>query len=123
MKYEIATLEGALLDAAVAKAEGIELIEQDQGGFAAWDSDHACWRGWSACTDWRIAGPIIERKRIAAYFIGDGWSAVLPDGSGYPGDCDYIDVNGREGSSGPTPLIAAMRAFVCKKLGDEVDLP
>lgn len=36
---------------------------------------------------------------------------------------NYIYVCGDGYASGPTPLIAAMRAFVADKLGDEVELP
>lgn len=123
-----AELEGAALDAAVAKAEWIELIEQDQGGFAAWDSRHACWRGWSACTDWRIAGPIIERENIAIYpresIFTDGLAYSLEAWvgcigfrvakEGFTGDESAVVQYDTIGS-GPTPLIAAMRAYVAMK--------
>jgi len=107
MKYKTRELEGALLDAAVGKAEGIELVNG-----CAWDADHALWRGWHPATDWRVAGPIIERERIQILDSTgtNGWWIAAIGGKGISSD-------------GPTPLIAAMRAYVASKLGEEVELP
>jgi hypothetical protein len=68
-------------------------------------------------TDWAQGGPIIEREeiclkkdqppRIAAY----EWNAWT-----------MLKSNAASGR-GPTPLIAAMRAYVASQLGDEVDVP
>ena len=57
---------------------------------------------------WAQGGPIIEREKISVYHMdwlnGDQkWMA----GEQY----------------GPTPLIAAMRAYVASKLGDEIEIP
>ena len=80
-------------------------------------------------TEWRDGGPIIDRELITTVASkgvgGEGplvWFAYvgpfhhyiderLP---GYPGDGD---------TQGPTLLIAAMRAYVASKLGEEVELP
>jgi Protein of unknown function (DUF2591) len=93
MKHKVAELEGSLLDAAVAKAEG----------------------NWSADS----ISAIIERERITVEPVviwtddneavfNDAWEAHTPR------HC-Y--------GQGPTPLIAAMRAYVASKFGDEVELP
>jgi hypothetical protein len=59
-------------------------------------------------TDWALAGPIIERERIASWGDGDlYWEA----------ECGWA------WAKGPTPLIAAMRCYVTLKLGDEVEVP
>ena len=59
-------------------------------------------------TDWALAGPIIERERIATWGDGDlYWEA----------ECGWA------WAKGPTPLIAAMRCYVTLKLGDEVEVP
>lgn len=59
-------------------------------------------------TDWAQGGPIIEREGIALYLYGNSeWNA---------------HVGGKE-STGPTPLIAAMRCYVASKLGDDVEIP
>lgn len=57
---------------------------------------------------WAQGGPIIEREGISLYLYGGSeWNA---------------HVGGKE-STGPTPLIAAMRCYVSSKLGDTVDIP
>ena len=61
-------------------------------------------------TDWAQGGPIIERERITIRFW-EGESAV----DAYKWDTPS--------STGPTPLIAAMRCYVASKLGDDVDVP
>ena len=79
--------------------------------------------------DWRHGGPIIQRECIAIFRQKreslDGWAAMHPDASAANGlygsrliECDEFD-----GVWGWTPLIAAMRAYVASKLGEEVELP
>ena len=65
---------------------------------------------WS--TSWTWAGPIIERERITidAREHGQLWVA-------------HSRIVGQDGITGPTPLIAALRAFVASKLGEEIDVP
>lgn len=76
-------------------------------------------------TNWGKGGPIIERERIAIWHSDDGWVANMPGEGGYPGNQHYIDACSLYDRNTPTksPLIAAMRAFVAAKFGDEVDLP
>jgi hypothetical protein len=113
MNHKVAELEGVLLDAAVAKAERVGAGE---------GVDRPPWLEYSR--DWAAAGPIIQREEIA--IRKDFLDPDDPD--------DYIDTwiayiriqkdlsKGRE-FEGSTPLIAAMRAYVASKLGDEVELP
>lgn len=145
MKYRVADLDGALLDAAVALADGRLLVDdepkwpkgdylrlrEEYGGrhvvrwyvCAAEDGDGPETEeigGWEPIdnwglpsTDWEMGGPIIERERITvrADFSTEQpgeWAAMCKAG-GY--------------GEGPTFLIAAMRAYVASKLGDEVELP
>ncbi len=113
MKHATATLEGALLDQAVAMALGLQVVKMTDGkAMIAVQSEESTLpslfdvRGFS--TDWRFGGPLIERHKISITERGpDGWVA----------DCRAGDV-----MRGPTPLIAAMRALVASKLGDEVEL-
>lgn len=58
-------------------------------------------------TIWRHGGPLIERERISVYFAASGeaphdWYAYISEGA-------------MTKIGGPTPLIAAMRAFVASK--------
>jgi hypothetical protein len=98
MKHEVATLEGAPLDAAVAKAEGWTLHGVEVMHLAA-------------STSWAIAGPIIERERIEIQPspLSDWWFACVRYAAG------------QRVFRGPTPLIAAMRAYVAARFGDEVE--
>jgi hypothetical protein len=129
--YKVAELEGALLDASVAKAEGFNVREDGR------------WRsaiGWELAprfsADWQLAGPIIERERIVTVpttgYEDDGptfWAATClgPEGA----FSHYIDEplpfstyrDDPAAAVGATPLIAAMRAFVASRLGETVDLP
>lgn len=59
-------------------------------------------------SDWASGGPLIEREGICT--VRD--DAASPWGAGIPGIA-FAD--------GPTPLMAAMRAYVASKFGDEVE--
>jgi hypothetical protein len=120
MKHKVSELDGAPLDAAVAKAEGVELIDGSAGYPTAWDHDLACWRGWSACRDWRIGGPIIERDRITLKCHENGWHALVD--TDWSMSSDEVPLNWKGDGEGDTPLLAAMRAYVASKFGDEIDL-
>jgi hypothetical protein len=104
MRHKVAELEGALLDAAVAKAEG---WSADEVAAMMLDPKGAD-RYIAASTVWGIGGPIIERKRIRL----DG----RPDSSA---DGQWT----ADGYWGPTALVAAMRAYVALTFGVTVELP
>lgn len=142
MKHKTAELEGALLDAAVAKVLGATLHSAER---VIWSMLPAGVE-FGALPDyersapppeeeeyrpserWDQGGPIVQRKRIFLFPpdprhrdpATDQWQAAI----GY-----YLDrgeLGGDHGAiwaEGPTPLIAAMRAYVASKLGDEVELP
>lgn len=143
MKHKTSELTGALLDAAVAMAQGRLVVGDDEpdvkpseirrwrknyGGHLARllnedGSFGGCYgrvdhRG-SPSVDWEAGGPIIERERIdvtySVHYGTDCWGAVCPMGDEHP-----LAAARRRG---PTPLIAAMRAYVSSKFGDEVELP
>jgi hypothetical protein len=112
MKYKTAELKGALLDAAVFRARGV-------GPSGEVDFLYETTLDWSPSTNWADGGPIIERERIELMNVQEGgdphkWEA----GFNY----DHGFFTGPSGS-GPTPLVAAMRAYVASKFGDKVDLP
>lgn len=124
---KISELEGALLDAAVAKGEGWAYTV---GG------------GYSPSTDWAVGGPIIERDQIfleppsSEHHCGGsapGWkqfnfwratvSARTRTWNTGPDDLALL-VGGRVGrGEGSTALVAAMRAYVASKFGEYVELP
>jgi hypothetical protein len=123
VKHKVAELEGALLDAAVAKAEGIEVrvefnMTNPPKAVACWpvlDGAVALQAGpLRFSTDWAHGGPIIERERMPHIpcYPGAGWY-VTPGGMAAGGPPYW----------GKTLLIAAMRAYVASRFGEEVELP
>ena len=126
----VAEIGGAQLDWAVAKAEGVvpgkpEWMFWDGEPQINWYTDDGQRGGtvplssWgSPSSDWNMGGPIIERERIDIEWWQDSsdlsvvWDAVI-----------HLSATQRVRLDGPTPLIAAMRAFVASKLGDEVEVP
>lgn len=106
-KYRVEELEVALLDAAVAKAEGLDFVLLSDCLLPArMRTGDGRFR---PSVLWDEGGPIIERERISLTERGaDGW---------------FADLRGVSPIMGSTPLIAAMRAYVASKFGQEVELP
>lgn len=120
MKIKTSDLTGPALDWAVAKCENAAWIEYDRRLHNDEDtgprpsdylSQYEFGPDWTPSTDWSQGGPIIEREEISIGKADDpnwwafkGWKA-------------------KDGTPGPTPLIAAMRCFVASRLGDVVDVP
>jgi len=125
MKINARELKGDALDWAVARTEGwlphgdrgdlyktavvrgVEIKSLlfpgkhlDQGGMPEP-------RSYSPSTDWSQSGPLIEQ-----HGEHERWYAVCP-----------VSATGERCSLGPTPLIAAMRALVFAKLGDQIEVP
>jgi len=99
-------LIGPALDWAVAKCEGYNPFVVDKNA-AYYSPDHGSLVYALFSTNWSQGGPIIERESIYIMKVGlTQWRA----------DCGPA-------VTGPTPLIAAMRAFVTKKFGDEIEIP
>ncbi len=74
-------------------------------------------RQFSPSTSWETAGPIIDRENISM-IVDDRHTDAYVRLMTNHGELAGSDGHG----AGPTPLIAAMRAFVASKLGKEVDL-
>jgi hypothetical protein len=116
-----AELDGVLLDLWAARADGltakimragerINRLRIDNDMCAALTPGFDDW--WQPYyVTWFTGGPIIEREKIGTTFgkFGGQWHALVLDG---------ISVSTT--ITGPTPLIAAMRAFVRSKFGDTV---
>ena len=117
-------LIGAELDAAVARAQGWKIVnfsEGRDGVYSVPDDPHSfvgylqleCPPPWfRPSTDWSQGGPIIERERIDIEYdypddptAEDAWLAYAKYKGKIRGGMWF----------GPTPLIAAMRAFVASK--------
>ncbi|MDQ0082967.1 hypothetical protein J2W35_003326 [Variovorax boronicumulans] len=103
---KVSDLAGSQLDFWVAKAEGVEASVDTHLKFMP-------------STDWAQGGPIIDREGIQVAPMpakGGAWCAVsigrLPNRAGSSNGA-WVE--------GPTPLIAAMRAYVRAKFGPEVE--
>lgn len=118
---KVAELEGAMLDAWAARAEGYSVVPAPSDPQGCWVEDGGDPFPYCPSTDWRQGGELIERENIALLdptFFGNGpWKAFI----GAFLDVADQEIVGMEGNgAGPTPLIAAMRAYVASKFGDEV---
>lgn len=127
MKYKTRELSGAMLDASVAKASGLNYaihagkVWGDGFGITIVNQTPACWAGaayYEPSTCWAQGGPLIEREQI---ILNPGsekgeWEAGVIFDYGHEGP------ESNHWIRGPTPLIAAMRSYVSSKLGDEVEL-
>ena len=112
-------LQGAALDWAVAKCEGVPEYFNGEVWIITGSIFHISRRPFSPITKWSQGGPIIEREEITVKHvipamrdaIWQAFPSISAKGAG--GKCGI----------GPTPLIAAMRCYVASKLGDEVEIP
>ena len=121
-------LQGAALDWAVAKCEGVRTVlaryEHTMTGVCVLDAelvemDTVGPQELRYSRDWAQGGPIIERELIrviAPTVRGVDWVARLKQKL-------PLSMNGWYEKYGPTPLIAAMRSYVASKFGDEVAVP
>ncbi|WP_159711527.1 phage protein NinX family protein [Geminicoccus flavidas] len=128
----VAELDGAELDAAVARALGHQVVRRCDLPYQPYIADPAnhptygvlgmvdpgktpAWDTWlyipDYSSDWSDGGPIIERERIGLNMHHGEWGAWATYSAYESNDPDQV---------GPTPLIAAMRAFVASKFGETV---
>jgi hypothetical protein len=127
MKIKTDELIGKSLDWAVAKIENPEWSDEEcilkVSAFDEYDGT-IC----NYSEDWVEVGSILEREGInlsvnhqddALGFdmIQVGWKANLWNNS-VPGTSGFM-----QWAYGPTPAVAAMRCYVCARLGKEVDVP
>lgn len=134
-----AELTGSALDWAVAKCEWVPWTFETATTAEIISDCHYS-------TDWAAAGPIIERERISIIRMEDGsipdkdgywqcvyaprWAAVVgykhtmstvfPSYMGVIGEGYEVD---SEALIGSTPLEAAMRTYVAKRLGNDIEVP
>lgn len=101
-------LVGTALDWAVAKAKQLDIDTRYRRVYVWTTAERN--DQYEPSTDWFQGGPIIESENIAL-IPGGEWGAVKGLHSLIPTHF------------GQTPLIAAMRAFVASKLGDEIEVP
>lgn len=124
MKIKTSELIGAKLDWAVAKASGAEGLRVTDNGSVCCvyklQCGSGCWTGYyEPSTDWSQGGPLIERFKVWLSPPVDGCEPFGWDSEIYGEDGATIAY--QDGCA--TPLIAAMRAIVADKLGEEIEVP
>lgn len=110
-KIKTSELTGQALDYAVAICQGFTQRSA---------ASHVIMGTHAPSVRWAQAGPIIEQEKISPNHVSDGmWSASYCHATlNHTGQTSaYFS------STGPTPLIAAMRCYCCAKLGGEIDIP
>lgn len=119
MKIKTSELSGVALDWAVAKAAGQKIYEVN--GFLRTDIDDEVVDliigdgGFSPSQDWSQGGPLIERYRVGFDYRTLDEGRVMATACGMKYDQLLVGCDSH--------LVAAMRAIVAAKLGDEVDAP
>lgn len=108
---KVSELTGAMLDYWVARAEGYAVIPAPTDPQGCWVDDGGTPFPFAPSTDWRQGGPIIDCERYTLASPHDD----VPEQRMWQAWCRRTG-----GHWGPTPLVAAMRAFVASKYGDEV---
>ena len=109
MKIKVSEASPEQLDKMVWMASGSE---------PAWES-LTCY---SPTTLWEQAGPLIDELDIAMSPMPDGlWRAYAPTGTRWAARVKVFTWGVKQ--EGYTPLVAAMRAYVASKLGEEVEMP
>lgn len=125
MKIKTNKLSGPALDWAVASyIESLDCFPKEGGGFEIQYTQHDDFlevgSEYSPSTNWSQGGPIMEDSMIVLWHAGRyGWASFCQQNP----HCEYVDSHAQDEITGPTPLIAACRAIVAAKLGDEIDVP
>lgn len=126
MKVKTADLIGLSLDWAVAECLGatrIQLYEYNGRRMIRVSLPEGIHAPWEPSRYWGQGGPIIDQELISVAHDDDD------DDEGEWEACQRAQLqsmfgfNGDNYSTGPTPLVAAMRCFVASRLGDEVEVP
>ena len=110
---KVSELQGAALDWAVAKCEGLETYIDDGMVHLVRQPFDKQYAFWTPSTDWAQGGPIIEREKIEWRWMHGRKSYGAEKPSQYR---TFL-------MDGPSILIAAMRCYVASKLGYMIELP
>jgi hypothetical protein len=109
MKIKTEELSGKALDWAVATSQGW-LADEENGDWIFHCAAIISIERYAPSVDWAQGGPLIEQHKVTLDTTSsDQWEAHAGGPFGW--------------WSSDKPLIAAMRAIVASKLGEEVDVP
>lgn len=125
MKIKTCELNGKALDFAVALLEGATYSRDFDEPVIEWtEKFDTPLRLYSPSTNWAQGGPIIEREKYTITFSDNDWYTGWVAATQLPSA--YVSVEGTyiaDCLQGSTPLEAAMRLLVARKLGPEVEIP
>lgn len=117
MRVKVSKLSGQALDWAVAESVQCDEIQIGEHGICCiyeMADGSGCWTNiYSPSTDWSQGGPLIERFRVT---VSPYWPSGMFCASSAAADSNNYVV-------GENYLVAACRAIVSAKLGDEVEVP
>lgn len=118
---KVSEATGTTLDWLVAKCEGWKYDDKkklEEFQMQQLSSAKHCYS-----SVWAKGGPIIEREgiKVAPTVTRSAWMAQIRHTEAHP-LVDHPVFAGWTNQNGPTPLIAAMRAFVASKLGETVEV-
>lgn len=108
--------EYAELDLAVARAEiaaGQLDVKISDGGVPTIQDGSGRWETFRPSTSWTHGGPIIERERITLQCHDGGWEAYVD--TEWSRGSDEVPQMWKGEGEGPTPLVAAMQAYVASR--------
>lgn len=136
MKHNTCELEDTALDWAVSLITNPEWDDGDRWAntFDYVDTGDIEEEPYCPSSNWSQGGPIIEREGILLRPVRkpghpmDGVWLAMYDGGNTGQMVQWVEFlfknkNRRLYSSGPTALVAAMRCFVAKHLGEQVTIP
>lgn len=124
---KVQELIGPILDWAVAKCEYDELA----AAIIQFPANSKYYPKITPSTDWSQGGPIIEREGILlrairkeGHSLNNQWLAMYDNGN----TGTFVHWVNKSAiasvySSGPTPLVAAIRCYVASKMGYEIQTP
>ena len=113
---KVSELTKETLDWAVAKCGNVKMSQRIDS-FKVYGAVVLAHGGvYSPSTNWAQGGSIIEREGISIVQQGDAaeWVASV---------YNYTEGDWHLHTTGPTPLIAAMRCYVASKIGDTIQVP
>ena len=126
-KHTVSELEGALLDGAVALAEGMQLgpdWNQEAEVLVGPGTGKYPYRKYRPSRSWADGGPIIERYAIELrHELYEGPDPENPTCEEWYWDAYATGCDDDGHGYHEKLLVAAMRAFVAAKFGPEVELP
>ncbi|AOV18819.1 hypothetical protein BJI67_16400 (plasmid) [Acidihalobacter aeolianus] len=140
MEHRVESLDGLVLDWAVAQAGGVDVVLGEGCLLQVYAAQREK-KVYAPSSCWGLGGQIIEDQAIAirrhpstgswyammsedlGSFEHAAWVKMTASGGERYGTLSYQVHKRQQRFDGPTPLVAAMRCFVASKFGSELHIP